>query len=98
MVLDETKQFVLIVKISTKMQADALSIAVLQPVVEFLVVAEIKTLLLEFPLQVPICLSDKEETRMLLLGGRDRINPIFRFWTRPSPQAPSPFEDWVHHQ
>ena len=49
------------------MQADALCIAVLQSVVELLVVAEVETLLLEFPLQIPVGLGNKEKAGMLFL-------------------------------
>jgi hypothetical protein len=51
---------------------------VLQPIVKFLVVAEVKTALLEFPLEVPVSLSDEEEAGILVFDGRNYINPIFR--------------------
>ena len=63
MVLDETEELLLVGKIGAEMKADTLRIAVLQPVIELLVVAEVESLLLQLPLQVPIGLGNEEEIR-----------------------------------
>ena len=52
------------------MLAHALGVPVLHAVVEFLVVAEIKALLLQLPLQVPIGLGDEPELRVLCFDRR----------------------------
>ena len=53
-------------------------IAALQPIKEFLVITEIESLLLQFPLQVPIGLGSEDEPAMLFLDGRNHINPVLR--------------------
>ena len=53
MVLNETKQLRLIGQISTEMKANAFRITVLQSIVELLVVAEVKSLVVEVPIPGP---------------------------------------------
>src|SRR5215471_244054 len=98
MILDEAEQSSLVGKIGTEMKADALCMGVFHPIVELLVVAEIETLPLEFPFQVPVSLRDKEKFRMLVLSGRDHVHPILCFRPRPGTRTPSPFENRVHRQ
>src|SRR5262249_35060173 len=80
------------------MLANALCAAMLQPVVQFLVVAKVKTLLLKLPLHVPVRLSDKQEPGMFFLDPRDYLTPIFGFWPVARSNSPSAFEDRVHEQ
>jgi hypothetical protein len=54
-------------KIREEVFAYALRVTVLHPVIEFLVVAKIKTLLLEFPFNVPVGFGDELEPPCLLL-------------------------------
>jgi hypothetical protein len=68
----------LISKISTEMKADVLCSAVFHPIVKLLVVAKVEALLLEFPLQVPISLGDKQKSGISALNGGDHIDPILR--------------------
>lgn len=67
MVLQETKQLVLIPQFCAKMKSDTLGVLTFQAVIEPLVVAEIETLLLEFPLQVPVAFSHEAEVGMSFL-------------------------------
>ena len=62
MVLDETKQLLLVSKVRTEMKPDALGVVVLQPIIEPLVVAEVEPLLLQLPLQVPVSLGNEAES------------------------------------
>ena len=64
MVLDEPDHAFLVRKVRQEMLPHALGGPVLHPVVEFLVVAEVETLLLQLPLQIPIRLGDEPELRM----------------------------------
>src|SRR5215468_3876276 len=80
------------------MEANVFCGAVLHPIVQLLVVAEVKTLLLEFPLQFPVSLGDKQKSRMLPFDGSDDLNPILRFRSWPSPPAPSALENRIRHQ
>ena len=77
MILNKSKQLPLISKISTQVKANALSVAVLQPVIESFVVAKVEALLLQFPFQVPICFCDEKKSGMAALDGRDHVLPIF---------------------
>ena len=70
-VLDEANELLLKGGFGTKVQPDRLGVAVLQPVVELLVVAEIKAQLLEFPFEVPVGFGDKEKIGTSLFDGRD---------------------------
>ena len=65
MVLDEPDHLLLVRKIRKKVLTHALGISVLHPVVEFLVVAVVKPLLLQFPLEVPVGFGDELELRVL---------------------------------
>ena len=70
MVLDEPDHFLLIGGIREQVLAHALGTFMIHPVVEFLVVAEIKTFLLQFPLEVPVGLGDEPELADALLSRR----------------------------
>ena len=61
------------------MKANPLGVAVFQPIVKLLVVAEVESLLLKLPLQIPICLGNKEEAGMCFLNGGDHIRPVLRW-------------------
>ena len=65
--LEKAKKPSLVRKLRTEMHAHALGIVVFQPVVQPLVVAEIESLLLELPLQVPIGLGDEKKVGMRAL-------------------------------
>ncbi len=67
MVLHKTKQFVLKGEIGAEMEADVFCSAVLEPIVEFLVIAEVESFLLKIPLETPVSLSNKQEARVLTL-------------------------------
>ncbi len=66
MVLEEAQQFGLIPQVGAEMQTNAFGGLVLQAVVEPLVVAEIESLLLQLPLEVPIGFGNEQEVRMRL--------------------------------
>ena len=65
MILDEPDQSFLVSKVSAEMKPHALGGLVFQTVIESLVVAVVKALLLQLPLQVPVGLGDEQEIRML---------------------------------
>ena len=94
----DTANWLSIGKTSREMEADVLCIAVFQPVVEPLVIAEIESLLLEFPLQVPICFGNKEEAGMLFLYCRYHIRPIFSRESRASAASPRALENGVQEK
>ena len=52
------------------MKSNILCILVLQPVVELLVVAEVESLLLKLPLQIPVRLCDEKKIRIRLFDAR----------------------------
>ena len=62
-IFDETEQLLLIGKVSTKMKSNILCIFMLQPVVEPLVIAKVESLLLQFPLQIPVSLGNEERSQ-----------------------------------
>src|SRR5258706_5655133 len=80
------------------MKADALRIAMLQPIVELLVITEVEALLLKLPLQIPISFGDEDEIRMRFLYDGNQISPVLRCrpWTRAA--APGPLEDRVQQE
>ena len=76
MVLDEANELLLVGKVGVEVKPNTLRVVVFEAVIEPLVVAEIESLLLQLPLQVPIGLGDEEEMRMFLLDGRDYLAPV----------------------
>lgn len=54
-----------------EVQTHALGVPVFHPVIELVVVAVIEALLLQYPLQVPVCLGDELELPMPALDRRD---------------------------
>ena len=66
-----------------------------QAIVKLFVVTKIEALLLKFPFQVPISLSDEQEAFVLLLDSRDHVNPILCYGSRSSPAAPRALENRV---
>src|ERR1700738_4166601 len=76
MVLDEPHHFCLVRKIGKEVQTYALGVPVFHPIIESLVVAAIKTLLLQFPLEVPVCLGDEPELPMPSFDRRDHRRPV----------------------
>ena len=51
MVLNEAQDLTLVDRISAQVESDTLRVILLQPIIEFLVVAKVKSMLLQFPLQ-----------------------------------------------
>ena len=92
-VLDETNQLALISKIGAEMKADALSIAVFEPIVKFLVIAEVETLLLKLPLQIPISLGNKEKSGKLFLTAQITSAQYSVAGAVPGAAAPGAFEN-----
>src|SRR5215475_13621199 len=85
MILQEPDELVLISQIGAQMRSDTLRSIMLQTVIQSLVVAVIETLLLQFPLQIPIGFGDEEDVRMSLPNGGNKIRPVFSLWLGPSP-------------
>ena len=95
MIFDKADQFSLVVKVSAKMEAYALRGVAFEAVIQALVVTVIEPLLLEFPLEVPISLSNKKEIRPSFLQGGNHINPVLCCRRCTSAVAPGSFEDCV---
>ena len=64
MVLEEAQQLGLIRRIGVQVKTNAFGILVFQAIVEPLVVTEVKSFLLQLPLQVPIGFGDEKEVRI----------------------------------
>ena len=77
-VFQEAKQLLLVGKVSTKMKADTFRIIMLKPVIESLVIAEVKPMLLQLILQVPISLGNEAHVRVRLLNGAGSQHPSIR--------------------
>ena len=95
MVLDEAKQLLLVGKISREMKPNTLRGAMLQAVVEPLVLTEIKCLLMQFALKIPVRLGHKDEVLMRFPGRPDHVNPVLRGWPLARTATPCAFEDLV---
>ena len=61
------------------MLAHALGVPVFHPVIEFLVVAEIKALLLQLPFEVPVGFGDEPELIVLRFDRCDHRRPSSRW-------------------
>src|SRR6201987_4543121 len=75
-ILKEAKQLLLVGKVRTEMKPNTLCVAMLQTIIESFVVAEVESLLLQHPLQVPVGLGNEEEVRMRSLDGGDHVAPV----------------------
>ena len=73
MILDEAHHALLISRIGQQVLPHALGVLMLHAVVEFLVVAEIKALLLQFPLQIPVGFGDELELGRLRFDRGDHV-------------------------
>ena len=98
MVLDEPDHALLVRKVRQEMLPHALGGPVLHPVVEFLVVAEVETLLLQLPLQIPIRLGDEPELRVPALDRRDHRRPVVVVGSGACAATPRALEDGVQHE
>ena len=98
MVLDEADQALLVSGVRQQVQPDPLGVALLQPVVEPLVVAVVEALLLQGPLQVPVGLGEKAELGPAGLDGRNECLPVVGRGRCADALAPGAPEDVVHHQ
>ena len=98
MVLDEPHHALLVRKVRQEMLPHALGGPVLHPVVEFLVVAEVETLLLQLPLQIPIRLGDEPELRVPALDRRDHRRPVVVVGFGPGAATPRALEGGVQHE
>jgi hypothetical protein len=76
MIFNKADQFSLVIKVSAKMEAHALRGVAFEAVIQALVVTVIEPLLLEFPLEIPITLSNEKEIRPRFLQGGNHINPV----------------------
>jgi hypothetical protein len=76
MILNESDQSVLVSRFCAEMKPDALGRVALQAVVQPFVVAEVESLLLQLPFEVPVGLGDELELRMVPFDGRDDRRPV----------------------
>src|SRR5271168_2283056 len=97
-ILNEAKQLLLVRESGTQMQPDVLCVRVLKAVVKCLVVAKIKALLLEFPLQIPIRLRNEQKTGARSLHVRNDICPILCSGFGACTRGPGASEDRVQEQ
>ena len=98
MVLEEAQQFLLVAEISSQMKPNTLRIAMFQTIIEPLVVTEVETLALQFPLQVPVSFGDEAEVRMRALNRGDHLTPVVGQRRLPHTSAPRAFEDLVQQK
>ena len=98
MIFDEANQPFLIAWIGTEMQPNTLGVLMLQAIVEPFVVAEIESLLLQFPLQVPIGLGHEQDVRIPLFHSADQLWPVFGLRHGARAAAPCPRKDIVEQQ
>src|SRR6516162_1124579 len=97
-VLNEAQKLVLINRFSRKMEADTFCVVMLEPIIESFVVTEVKALLLQLPLEIPISLGNEAEVGMRLLDGGNYVNPVFCRRSGSSAFAPGAFKDRVQQQ
>ncbi|MCG3776006.1 MAG: hypothetical protein JW395_2855 [Nitrospira sp.] len=95
-VLDETNELLLVRQIGAEVQAHALGRAMLQSIIEPLVVAVIEPLLLQLPFLVPVGLSDEEDIGVSLPHPMDHLRPVFVLRSRPATVTPRALEDGRH--
>src|SRR4249920_718807 len=80
------------------MESHLLRGAMLQPIVQPLVVAVVEPLLLKFPLEIPVCFCDEQDPWMSLADSSDELDPIFPPWFLARTGSPRPLEDGIHHE
>src|ERR1700689_498052 len=97
-VLQKAQQVLLVSKAGKEMESNTLRIAMFQPIIEPLVVAEVEPLALQLILQVPVSLGDETEVRMHVLNSGDQIPPILGGRLLPGTIAPCTPEDLVQHK
>src|SRR5262249_55920428 len=97
-VLDKPKEFCLVSKVGAEMETYTLRIAMLQAVVEPLVVTKVEPLLLQLPFEVPVSLGNKKKFRISGLNDRNKIAPVFRCRRFSRATAPGAFEDRIEQQ
>ena len=98
MILNKTKEFLLVGKISTQVKAKALWVVVFKPVIERLVVTHVESLLVKLPLQAPIGFGNEEEAGMRLLDGGDYIDPVLACRPLTRACAPGALEDRIQQK
>src|SRR5260370_3436217 len=98
MVLDESGHLLLVRKIRKEVLTHALGVSVLHPVIEFLVVAEIKALLLQFPLKVPVGFGDEPELSVLSLDRGYHRPPVIVTWFFSCTSPPGTLKDIVQQE
>src|SRR6185436_5226471 len=97
-VLDESDQFFLIRLIGAQMESHLLRGAMLQPIVQPLVVTVVEPLLLKFPLEIPIGFCNEQDPRISLAYGSDELDPKFPPWFLTRAGSPRPLDDRIHHE
>src|SRR5262245_743475 len=80
------------------MKPYTLRIAMLQTVVEPLVVTKVEPLVLQLPFEVPVSLGNKEKVRISSLNDRNKVAPVFRCRRFSRTAAPRAFEDRIEQQ
>src|SRR5260370_35055721 len=98
MVLDESGHLMLVRKIRKEVLTHALGVSVLHPVIEVLVVAEIKALLLQFQLKVPVGFGDEPELPVLSLDRGYLRPPVIVTWFFSFTTPPRTLIDIVKQQ
>ena len=97
-VLDESDQPLLVVRIGLEVPTDRVGRVVDEAVVQALVVAEVEALLLQRPFHVPVRLGHEQKLGMRRLHARDQLRPVVGLGRGPGPLSPRPGEDLVGHQ
>src|SRR5687767_12590997 len=73
-------------------------IAVRQAIIESLVITEVESLLLQLPLSIPVCLSDKKKLAWRTFYRRNQIGPVFSGGLQSGAAAPGLFKDRVQEK
>ena len=95
-VFNETDQLLLVSRVSQEVKPHTLRVFVFEAVIETLVVAIVKSLLLQFPLQVPVSLRNKPEIGVLLFNGLNYPGPVISLRSGSCPHAPGPFKNIIY--
>ena len=98
MILEEPNQSLLISRVCQQVRPHAFRIFMAEPIVESLVVTIIKTLLLQYPLHVPVGFRNKKKIRKLLFDRWNHRCPIVLCRRLSRPGSPGSGKDLIQEK
>ena len=98
MILEKAYQATVVSRITLQMLPYRLDLSMFQPVIQPLIVAIVESLLLQFPFEIPVRFSHKEELPMAPSYGGDQLGPILSRRLLTGPLPPRPFKDRIDEQ